>query len=76
LAVTLEQLIDPRQHVALEVGPHSEVASQFPAERRVAVPSEKAAQRVGAAVVREQTGKHEDGMTIPRAARWRKAMGA
>src|SRR5216684_3757271 len=64
LAVTLEQLIDPRQHVALEVGPHPEVASQFPAKRRVAVRIEKAAQSVGAAVAREQAGKHEDGMTI------------
>src|SRR5713101_5777933 len=65
-AVALEQLVDPRQHVALEVGAQAEVASLVPAMRLIAVRIEKTAQSVGAAVVREQAGQHEDGMTIPR----------
>jgi DNA-binding FrmR family transcriptional regulator len=60
-AVALEQLIDTRQHVALEVGTQTEVAALLPAMRLVAMRMEEAPERAGAVVLRLQ---HKDRMPI------------
>jgi hypothetical protein len=60
-AVALEQLIDTRQHVALEVGTQTEVAALLPAMCLVAMRIEEAPERAGAVVLRLQ---HKDRMPI------------
>src|SRR5262249_61141579 len=52
-AVALEQLLDTRQHVALEVGAQTEVAPLLPAMRVVAARIEEVPERAGTVVVRQ-----------------------
>src|SRR5215471_7851729 len=51
--VALEQLLDTRQHVALEVGAQTEVAPLLPAMRVVAARIEEVPERAGTVVVRQ-----------------------